>query len=165
MKKLLIAAMALFSMLFAEESKDITRQFDLRNKTSLTAEDINKHLKGVLENKGEQFKEAEEKYNINACFLVAVAIFESANGTSNKAKTRKNCFGLRGKSFNTVDEGIDYTAMILTSPTGYYYGRKKYTIEKIGNTYAPTWDNPGNKKWIPSVISLMKKMLNSNVES
>lgn len=162
MKKILIAALALFSMLFAEESKDITRQFDLRTPTCLTAENLDAQLDGVLKGKGELFKQAEEKYNVNALFLVAVAIFESTNGKSNKAVSRKNCFGLRGKTFETVDEGIDYVAMILASDTGYYYGRKKYTIEKVGKTYAPTWDNPGNSRWIPSVIAIMKRILNES---
>lgn len=158
MRKLLIALAAFFSFAYAEELKDISRQFDLRNPTCLTAEDLDKHLGGVLAGKGELFKQAEEKYNVNALFLVAVAMFESTNGTSNKALSRKNCFGLKGKTFETVDEGIDYVAMILSSETGYYYGRKKYTIEKVGKTYAPEYDNPGNKRWIPSVISLMKKV-------
>lgn len=158
MKKILIALAAFFSFAYAEELKDISRQFDLRNPTCLTAEDLDKHLGGVLAGKGKLFKQAEEKYNVNALFLVTVAIFESTNGTSNKAVSRKNCFGLKGKTFETVDEGIDYVAMIISSETGYYYGRKKYTIEKVGKTYAPEWDNPGNKKWIPSVISLMKKV-------
>ena len=158
MKKLIIAMLAFFSFAIAEELNDITRQFDLRTPTCLTAENLDKHLGGVLEGKGELFKQAEEKYNVNALFLVAVAMFESGNGTSARARNKKNCFGLRGKSFETIDECIDYTAMILSSDTGYYYGRKKYTIEKVGKTYAPVWDNPNNKRWIPSVISFMKKV-------
>lgn len=162
MKQILIAVLAFFSFAFAEELNDITRQFDLRTPTCLTAENLDEHLGGVLEGKGELFKQAEEKYNVNALFLVAVAIFESGNGTSARAKNKKNCFGLRGKSFETIDECIDYTAMILASDTGYYYGRKKYTIEKVGKTYAPLYDNPGNKRWIPAVISIMKRVLSSH---
>lgn len=162
MKYILFLILVFCTFLYAEEVKDITKSFDLRTPTSLTAEDLNQHLNGVLKDKGELFKQAEEGYNVNALFLVAVAIFESANGTSNKAISRKNCFGLRGKTFDTVDEGIDYVAMILSSDTGYYYGRKKFTIEKVGKTYAPVYDNPGNKRWIPSVISIMKKILSEN---
>lgn len=162
MKYLLFLILSFYTFLYAEEVKDITRNFDLRNPTCLTVEDLDQHLGGVLKDKGKLFKQAEEKYNVNALFLVAVAIFESTNGTSNKAVSRKNCFGLKGKTFETVDEGIDYVAMILSSETGYYYGRKKYTIDKVGKTYAPTWDNPGNKKWIPSVISIMKKILSNS---
>ena len=158
MKKILIALTVFFYLAHAEELKDISRQLDLRNPTCLTAENLDNHLGGVLSGKGELFKQVEEKYNVNALFLVAVAMLESANGTSNRAITKKNCFGLRGKTFDNVDDCIDYVAMILSSETGYYYGRKKYTLEKVGKTYAPEWDNPGNKKWIPSVISLMKKV-------
>lgn len=161
MKHFLFLILSICTFLYSEEVKDITRQFDLRNKTSLSAEDLNQYLGGVLKDKGDLFKQAEEKYNVNALFLVAVAIFESTNGTSNKAITRKNCFGLYGKSFNTVDEGIDYTAMILSSPTGYYYGRKRFTIERVGTRYAPVSHNKGNVRWIPSVISIMKKILSN----
>lgn len=164
MKYFLILILSFFTFLYAEEVKDITRQFDLRKPTSLSAEDLDRHLGGLLKGKGNLFKQAEEKYGVNALFLVAVAIFESTNGTSNKAVTRKNCFGLKGKTFKTVDEGIDYTAMILSSPTGYYYGRKKYTIEKVGKTYAPLYDNKGNARWIPSVISIMKRILSKPKE-
>ena len=140
---------------------EISRSFDCRQVSSIKAEDLDKHLTGVLSNTGKTFKEVEEKYKVNALFLVAIAIFESGNGKSNRAKEKKNCFGLKRKTFNSIEECIDYTAMILASPDGYYYGRKKYTVERIGKTYAPTWDNPGNKHWIPSVISIMKKLANS----
>lgn len=161
MRNLLFILLCIFSFVFAESAKDISRNFDLRKPTVLSAEQLDNHLSGVLKGKGQQFKEAEKKYRINALFLVAVAIFESTNGTSNKAKTRNNCFGLRGKTFESVDECIDYVAMILTSPTGYYFGRKKYTIDKVGRTYAPTAHNRANTKWIPSVVSIMKKILSN----
>lgn len=160
MKRLALAALAFISLAFAEDVKDITRHFDLRQPTCLTAQDLDNHLGGVLKGKGEQFKKAEEKYKVNALFLVAVAIFESGNGTSNRAKTKFNCFGLKGKSFKNIDDCIDYTAMILSSDDGYYYGRKKYTIEKVGKTYAPISDNKGNARWIPAVVSIMKKIHN-----
>ena len=160
MKRFLGVIMALFLIHFSNGS-EISRGFDIRTKSEIKAEDLDKQFTGVLANTGKAFKEAEVKYQVNAVFLAAVAIFESTNGTSNKAVSRKNCFGLKGKTFNTIEECIDYVAMILSSPDGYYYGRKKYTIEKIGNTYAPKWDNPSNKNWIPGVIAIMKKIQKS----
>ena len=154
----IMTVLLLFSYSSASE---ISRSFDVRQVSEIGASELDKQFTGELTNTGKSFKAAEEKYKVNALFLAAIAIFESANGTSKKAKRRKNCFGLKGKTFKTIEECIDYTAMILASPDGYYYGRKKYTIEKIGKTYAPTWDNPGNKRWIPSVISIMKKIASS----
>ena len=150
--------MAMLVMSFTSAS-EISRSFDVRTVSEIKAEELDKQFTGVLSGTGKSFKEAEEKYKVSALFLAAIAIFESANGTSVRAKNKKNCFGLRGKSFQTIEECIDYTAMILASPDGYYYGRNKFTIEKIGKTYAPIWDNPGNKHWIPSVMSIMKKLL------
>lgn len=158
--RFLAVLMISLAITFANGS-EISRSFDCRNTSSIKAEDLDKHFKGVLTGTGKSFKKAEKKYKVNAMFLAAIAIFESANGTSNKAKSRKNCFGLKRKSFKSIEDCIDYTAMILASPNGYYYGRKKYTIEKIGRTYAPAWDNPGNKHWIPSVLALMKKISKS----
>ena len=148
-------------LLSFSNASEISRSFDVRQVSEIEAESLDKQFTGVLSNTGKSFKEAEEKYKVNALFLAAIAIFESANGTSVRAKNKKNCFGLKRKTFNSIEECIDYTAMILASPDGYYYGRNKFTIDKIGKTYAPAWDNPGNKRWIPSVISIMKKLQNS----
>ena len=155
-------AVIMLALVFSfTNAAEISRSFDCRNTSSIKAEDLNKHFKGVLTGTGKSFKEAEKKYKVNALFLAAIAIFESTNGTSNKAKRRRNCFGLKRKTFKSIEDCIDYTAMILASPNGHYYGRKKYTVEKIGRTYAPTWDNPSNKHWIPSVVSIMKKLQKS----
>lgn len=159
MKKLAVL-MALLLVSFSSGS-EISRSFDCREISGIKAEELDKQFTGVLSNTGKAFKEAEEKYKVNALFLAAIAIFESANGTSSRARNKKNCFGLKGKTFNTIEDCIDYTAMILASPDGYYYGRNKFTIEKIGKTYAPTWDNPGNTRWIPAIITIMKKLQKS----
>lgn len=142
----------------------IGHHFDVRSKTHLTAQDIDNLLDGKLKGHGWKFKEVEEKYGVNAAFLVSIAILESGNGKSNKAKKRNNCFGLMGKSFPTVEEGIEYVAKIIASPTGYYYGRKKYTIDRIGRTYAPLRD-ARNRRWIPNVVTIMKRLHNSVAEN
>lgn len=153
MKKIILILACLLGL---GQASEINRAFDVRKESSVKAEDLDKKFDGVLANTGKKFKEAEKKYKVNALFLAAIAIFESSNGKSHRAKTRRNCFGLKGKRFRTVEECIDYTAMIISSPEGYYYGRNKFTIERIGRTYAPLYDHPNNKKWIPSVISIMR---------
>lgn len=132
--------------------------FDVRTKSKASVETLNQRLKGVLAGKGEHFKKAEEEHNVNASFLAAVAIVESGNGNSKLARRRLNAFGLKGKSFSKVEEGIYYTASIIASETGYYYGRKKYTIRNIARVYAPTWDAPTNASWPRQVIAIMKEL-------
>ena len=132
--------------------------FDVRTKSKASIETLNQRLKGVLAGKGKHFKKAEEQHNVNASFLAAIAIVESGNGKSRIARQRLNAFGLKGKSFSKVEEGIYYTASIIASETGYYYGRKKYTIRNIAKVYAPAWDAKTNASWPRQVIAIMKEL-------
>lgn len=80
--------------------------FDLNSnilsKCGVSAEDLQKAITAMRPNNGfsgvQMFLDAEEKYGINALFIVAHAAVESAWGTSFLAKTRNNLFG-----FNAVD--------------------------------------------------------------
>ena len=72
---------------------------NLKSKTNYTAADINKlyTLMGasnsMLAGKGAAFKAAEQKYGVNALYLVAHSALESAWGRSNIAKAKNNFFG------------------------------------------------------------------------
>ena len=72
----------------------------LKSKTNYTAADINKlyTLMGasnsMLAGKGATFKAAEQKYGVNALYLVAHSALESAWGKSNIAKAKNNFFGI-----------------------------------------------------------------------
>lgn len=134
------------------------KHFDVRTPSTVSAEVLNKNLKGVLKDSGEHFKNAEKEHKVNATFLAAVAILESGNGTSNKAVRRGNAFGLKGRSFPHVKDSIYYTASIIASEKGYYYGRKKYTISQISRVYAPSWDAKGNARWASDVASIMRRI-------
>lgn len=136
----------------------ISHSYDVRTSSTVTASEIDSHLKGVLAGKGKCFKDAEQKYHVNAVFLVAIAIFESGNGTSAMARRRNNCFGLLGRRFKSVEECIDYTAKLISSEKGCYYGRRRYTIHGISRIYAPTWHHPGNRRWPSSVVAIMNKI-------
>ena len=68
-----------------------------------------------LAGKGATFKEAEERYGVNALYLMAHSALESAWGRSQIARDKKNFFGiaaydtspyLSAKSFDNVDKGI-----------------------------------------------------------
>ena len=94
---------------------------DLRKPTNYTAEELDKvyslmNIKGSrLAGKGAIFKEAEERYQINALYLIAHSALESAWGRSQIAKDKNNFFGIAAydttpydsaKSFDDVDKGI-----------------------------------------------------------
>ena len=94
---------------------------NLKTKTNYTASDINKlyTLMGVsnsmLAGKGATFKAAEQKYGVNALYLVAHSALESAWGKSNIAKAKNNFFGIAAydsspytsaTKFDNVDAGI-----------------------------------------------------------
>ena len=94
---------------------------DLRKPTNYTAEELDKvyslmNIKGGrLAGKGAIFKEAEERYQVNALYLIAHSALESAWGRSQIAKDKNNFFGIAAydttpydsaKSFDDVDKGI-----------------------------------------------------------
>ena len=94
---------------------------NLKTKTNYSAADINKlyTLMGasnsMLAGKGATFKAAEQKYGVNALYLVAHSALESAWGKSNIAKAKNNFFGIAAydsspytsaTKFDNVDAGI-----------------------------------------------------------
>ena len=94
---------------------------NLKSKTNYTAADINRlySLMGAsdskLAGKGETFKAAEQKYGVNALYLVAHSALESAWGRSNIAKDKNNFFGISAyddtpytsaTKYDSVDGGI-----------------------------------------------------------
>ena len=94
---------------------------NLNSRTNYTAADINRlySLMGAndskLAGKGETFKAAEQKYGVNALYLVAHSALESAWGRSNIAKDKNNFFGIAAyddtpytsaTKYDSVDGGI-----------------------------------------------------------
>ena len=94
---------------------------DLRKPTNYTAAELDKvyslmNIQGSrLAGKGEVFKEAEKRYQVNALYLMAHSALESAWGRSQIAKDKNNFFGIAAydttpydsaKSFDNVDKGI-----------------------------------------------------------
>ena len=94
---------------------------DLRKPTNYTAAELDKvyslmNIQGSrLAGKGEVFKEAEKRYQVNALYLMAHSALESAWGRSQIAKDKNNFFGIvaydttpydSAKSFDNVDKGI-----------------------------------------------------------
>ena len=120
---------------------------------------------GVLKDNAKYFYYAEEQYNINGVFLAAIAVHESAWGTSTIARNKNNLFGYcaydatpyeSATSFENVSEGIDLVARVLTknylnpqgtelpdgtTATGRYHTGN--TIKSVNVHYAtdPNWAN------------------------
>ncbi|WP_042354034.1 SH3 domain-containing protein [Bacillus rubiinfantis] len=104
------------------------RFIDLRTKSTVTAGQINAYIaanykrygtKSVLFNKGQAFINAGNKYGINALYLAAHAIHESAYGTSNISIGKYNLFGygaydatpfVGAYRFSSVEQCINYVA-------------------------------------------------------
>lgn len=118
---------------------------------------LNLFLEGVLAGKGEQFCKAQEKYGINATFLVGIANNESAMGKSEYARNRNNIAGMRGANgylkFESVDECIDKMAANLKAK---YTDQGLNTIEKINKKYAES------DEWANAIIRHMNPMYDAS---
>lgn len=103
-----------------------------------------------LKGQGKTFLKAQEKYGINAVFLIAIARLESGTGTSDLARKNNNFGGMRsGKrwlKFSTPEEGIDKLAENLKRK---YIDDGLTTVEKIHKRYAE------DKNWSKLVLSKM----------
>lgn len=152
----LITTLLCLTILLCNAAYGFSQNFDVRTKSEITAEQLDVKLDNKLKNCGQYFIEAQNKYGINAEFLAAIALHESANGKSVAARRKNNFFGLMGKkgqlSFDTPKECIDFAAKTITKSNGYYFGKKRYTISKIAGRYA------ADKKWASRIIATMKSL-------
>ena len=135
---------------------------NLKSRSNYTAADINRlySLMGAndskLAGKGATFKAAEQRYGVNALYLVAHSALESAWGRSKIAKDKNNFFGIAAydstpytsaTKFDDVDSGILGAARWIDrnylSNTGYpangaYLGNKARGMN-VNYATAPYW--------------------------
>ena len=135
---------------------------NLKSRTNYTAADINRlySLMGAndskLAGKGATFKAAEQRYGVNALYLVAHSALESAWGRSKIAKDKNNFFGISAyddtpytsaTKFDDVDSGIMGAARWINSKylhnsgypaNGAYLGNKASGIN-VNYATAPYW--------------------------
>ena len=135
---------------------------NLKSKTNYTAADINRlyRLMGAndskLAGKGATFKAAEQKYGVNALYLVAHSALESAWGRSKIAKDKNNFFGISAYDdspytsatrYDNVDSGIMGAARWINSrylhnlgypANGAYLGNKAGGMN-VNYATAPYW--------------------------
>lgn len=152
------------------ENLKTNNQLDKMNvmmKSGESIEKINNYLKNTpLENMGYIFKEAEEKYGVNAYFLTAIAVLESDFGRSNIARDKNNLFGYgaydnspykMARKFETMDAGVFKVAKHLSenylNENGKYFNG--YDIESVGKRYAT------DKSWSKKVAIIVDKIIQS----
>lgn len=126
---------------------------------------INNRLQGTaLEGLGGAFKRAEEKYGVNALFLVSLAMHESNVGRSRIARDKNNLFGFQAYDrspyssagrFMSKEACIDHVAGYISrnylSPSGkYFHG---YSIESMNVCYAT------DKNWSRGIKARLNQLL------
>lgn len=130
----------------------------------------------VMQNNAEYFYYIEEQYNINGVFVAAVAIHESAWGTSRIAQNKHNLFGYGAYDsnpysgayeFTDYSESIDLIARVFVK---YYLNPKGTAIyggeEASGKYYnGPTLSGVNtryatDKNWANAVYNHMKYLYN-----
>ena len=135
---------------------------NLKSRTNYTAADINRlySIMGAsdskLAGKGATFKAAEQRYGVNALYLVAHSSLESAWGRSKIAKDKNNFFGITAyddtpytsaTKFDNVDSGIMGAARWINSrylhssgypANGAYLGNKAGGMN-VNYATAPYW--------------------------
>ncbi|HBF3751155.1 TPA: C40 family peptidase [Clostridioides difficile] len=116
---------------------------------------LNKVFKNKLSNTGNIFVKYSNAYKVNAALMAAISIHETGNGSSSLCKNKNNFFGMKGMSFGSVDEGIKRGISNL-SRNYIHTGRK--TLESIRDKYAPLYDSPLNKDWVPGVGKFYKQI-------
>lgn len=160
----------------------LTENYKVNVDSMITASVINSKLGGVLKNKGDVIIQNARKYNICPIFLTAVAMHESANGTSKyandpdlnniagimreievevkdkKTGKRKKIKKSVPRAFTSVNASIEFTAKLLGGKQ--YAGGKRDTIAEIQREYCPIGANNDPKKlnkfWLGGVMSYME---------
>ncbi|KEZ52172.1 SH3 domain-containing protein [Metabacillus indicus] len=158
---------------------DTYQYINLRKPANITADQINLYIsefekltgkKSIIAGKGQSFINVGKKYGVNELFLAALAIHESAYGTSYIATTKNNLFGLGAFDiapfdaayyFYDIEQNISYQAAFLRSkyltPGDYRYNGP-YLGNKSGglNVKYSTDEDWGQK--IASHMNKMKQM-------
>ena len=121
---------------------------DLRTPSGATEADLKQVTRAGLVGLEDTFLEAEEKYGVNAIFLISIASVESGYGT--QMYRPNNMFGYGGKSYPSKEACIMDVAQGLSSrylqPGASLYGGSP-TLSGVNKRYAanPQWDTKVGK--------------------
>ncbi len=145
----------------------LNKELDLRTPSNVTVDEMEKMLEGTgLSGLGKAFVEAEQKYGVNAIYLMGLAAEESGYGTSSFAKLRNNLMGWcaydsdpnKAMYFETKEACILHVASklkanYLTEGGAYFEG---YTVKAIDVHYAS--DKLHGEKIIDCANNLLNKL-------
>lgn len=145
----------------------LNKELDLRTPSNVTVDEMEKMLEGTgLSGLGKAFVEAEQKYSVNAIYLMGLAAEESGYGTSSFAKLRNNLMGWcaydsdpnKAMYFETKEACILHVASklkanYLTEGGAYFEG---YTVKAIDVHYAS--DKLHGEKIIDCANNLLNKL-------
>ncbi|GAA0071776.1 hypothetical protein UT300003_33010 [Clostridium sardiniense] len=109
---------------------------------------------------------AEQKYSVNAIFLLSLTAHESYWGKSERAVKQNNLTGYNvtsdeaeGKNFNSKEHSIMATAELLgkeyLTPKGLFY-TGGYDIYRVNAIYCPV----GGNTWSDDIVSIAEESLN-----
>ena len=140
---------------------------DLRVASNVTSEEIDKMLEGTkLHGLGSAFVEAEQKYGVNALYMMGLACLESGFGNSAFAQKRNNLYGWNAvdsnpnnaSSFTSKKEATLYVASklqsnYLTEGGAYYEG---YSARAVDVHYCT--DKAHADKIVSIVNNLLQKL-------
>ena len=140
---------------------------DLRVASNVTSEEIDKMLEGTkLHGLGSAFVEAEQKYGVNALYMMGLACLESGFGNSAFAQKRNNLYGWNAvdsnpnnaSSFTSKKEATLYVASklqsnYLTEGGAYYEG---YSARAVDVHYCT--DKAHADKIVNIVNNLLQKL-------
>lgn len=127
----------------------------VETRSGASAKEINAILKDTgLEGLGNVVIEVENKYNINALFIVSVMRLESANGDSRLAKNKNNLFGIAAYDESPYSSAFHYSSKeecvrdfgrIIHK---YYLGCDRETVNEINQKYS------SSSSWAKQVVTL-----------
>lgn len=126
--------------------------FDVTTKFEGTAADLDLILKNTkLKGLGKNFLAAQEKYGVNALFMIAIAQKESTWGKFTPEKNPYNFAGLGIKNIKSFADCVDKLAKTLSGKNYLQAKPPKKTPSKIAPTYCP----PKAAIWSTDVTTYM----------
>ncbi|MCU5745210.1 N-acetylglucosaminidase [Staphylococcus sp. SQ8-PEA] len=144
------------------------KHMDISEKVALSKKEINHLLKGkgILEGEGQAFLDAQDKYEVNALYLVSHAQLETGNGESQLAyglkdgnKRYYNFFGIGAFDENALHHGNSYAKKHnWTSPRkaimgGAEFVRHHYFENQQLSLYEMRWNprQPGTHQYASDI--------------
>ena len=133
---------------------------DVSKVSNLKAEDFKLLTKGTWWEGNEQaLIDLEQNHHINAMFAMSVSSLESGRGTSPRALTKKNFYGMEiGRGFYSLYDCTQYWGKLISEK---YVGQlEKESVYEIGPTYCPP-----NRDWENFMDTTMHSFYNSLINN